>query len=200
MAIFQKGLRKMTEKDWIKKVKSVHPKADEQVLQFIYDFRTMQKSEAAEDAIYTQFESGYCYYFAHMLKLAFKRGEVCWAAPYGHMVWVDDDGIPYDISGVDDSDTNDYIPEYMMESTVKDFRHVPGVVNNTTDQKIAQMVLDWHDIKSEMFGGDVTKFSLKEANKFIKSFTIYEEDFGGIYQKKKKYLKRKFKIKEDKDE
>ena len=33
----------MTEKDWIKKVKSVHPKADEQVLQFIYDFRTMQK-------------------------------------------------------------------------------------------------------------------------------------------------------------
>lgn len=163
----------MTEKDWIKKVKSVHPKADEQVLQFVYDFRTMQKSEAAEDAIYTQFESGYCYYFAHMLKLAFKRGEVCWAAPYGHMVWVDDDGIPYDISGV------------------KDFRHVPGVVNNTTDQKIAQMVLDWHDIKSEMFGGDVTKFSLKEANKFVKSFTIYEEDFGGIYQKKEKIFKKK---------
>ena len=190
----------MTEKDWIKKVKSVHSKADEQVLQFIYDFRTMQKSEAAEDAIYTQFESGYCYYFAHMLKLAFKRGEVCWAAPYGHMVWVDDDGIPYDISGVDDSDTNDYIPEFMMESTVKDFRHVPGVVNNTTDQKIAQMVLDWHDIKSEMFGGDVTKFSLKEANKFVKSFTIYEEDFGGICQKKKKYLKRKFKIKENKSQ
>ena len=52
MAIFQKGLRKMTEKDWIKKVKSVHPKADGQVLQFIYDFRTMQKSETAEDAIY----------------------------------------------------------------------------------------------------------------------------------------------------
>lgn len=31
----------MIKKDWIKKVKSVHPKADEQVLQFIYDFRTM---------------------------------------------------------------------------------------------------------------------------------------------------------------
>ena len=106
----------MIKKDWIKKVKSVHPKSDEQVLQFIYDFRTMQKSEAAEEAIYTQFESGYCYYFAHMLKLAFKRGEVCWAAPYGQMVWVDDDGIPYDISGVDDSDTNDYIPEFMMKA------------------------------------------------------------------------------------
>lgn len=126
-----------------------------------------------------------------ILHIAFKRGEVCWAAPYGHIVWVDDDGIPYDISGVDDSDTNDYIPEFMMESTVKDFRHVPGVVNNTTDQKIAQMVLDWHDIKSEMFGGDVTKLSLKEANKFVKSFTIYEEDFGGIYQKKEKIFKKK---------
>ena len=62
----------MIKKDWIKKVKSVHPKSDEQVLQFIYDFRTMQKSEAAEEAIYTQFESGYCYYFAHMLKLRLK--------------------------------------------------------------------------------------------------------------------------------
>ena len=51
-----------------------------------------------------------------------------------------------------------------------------------------------------MFGGDVTKLSLKEANKFVKSFAIYEEDFGGICQKKKKYLKRKFKIKEDKNE
>ena len=40
----------MIEKEWIKKVKSVHPKADGQVLQFIYDFRTMQKSETAEDA------------------------------------------------------------------------------------------------------------------------------------------------------
>ena len=39
----------MIKKDWIKKVKSVHPKSDEQVLQFIYDFRTMQKSEAAEE-------------------------------------------------------------------------------------------------------------------------------------------------------
>lgn len=74
---------------------------------------------------------------------------------------------------------------------MKYFRHVPGVVNNTTDQKIAQMILDWHDIKSEMFGGDVTKFSLKEANKFVKSFTIYEEDFGGIYQKKEKIFKKK---------
>lgn len=84
-----------------------------------------------------------------------------------------------------------------MESTVKgDFRHVPGVVNNTTDQKIAQMVLDWHDIKSEMFGGDVTKLSLKEANKFVKSFDM--KRFRRDLSKKKKYLKRKFKIKEDK--
>lgn len=87
-----------------------------------------------------------------------------------------------------------------MDGTVKYFRHVPGVVNNTTDQKIAQMILDWHDIKSEMFGGDVTKLSQKEANKFVKSSAIYEEDFGDVYPKKKKYLKRKFKIKEDKDE
>lgn len=32
----------------------------------------------------------------------------------------------------------------------------------------------------------MTKFSRKEANKFVKSFAIYEEDFGGVYQKTKK--------------
>ena len=37
----------------------------------------------------------------------------------------------------------------------------------------------------------MTKFSRKEANKFVKSFAIYEEDFGGIYQKKEKIFKKK---------
>lgn len=186
----------MTEKDWIKKVKSVHPKADEQVLQFVYDFRTMQKSEAAEDAIYTQFESGYCYYFAHMLKLAFKRGEVCWAAPYGHIVWVDENDVPYDISGVNESETDDYIPEYMMGDTILDFKHIAGRVHNTSDQEIAKMVLDWQDIRSNQFGGDVTKIKTKkDAEKYLQqAFPVLWLEDQMVYDKKKEYLKKKFGI------
>lgn len=97
--------------EWLKKIQKVHPKADEEVLRFIYDFSVKQGYGEAEKVLYQQFISGYCYYFACMLKAAFNRGEVCWAAPYGHIVWVDENDIPYDISGVNKSETDDYIPE-----------------------------------------------------------------------------------------
>lgn len=179
--------------EWLQKIQRVHPKADEEVLRFIYDFSTKQGCGEAEEVLYQQFASGYCYYFACMLKAAFNRGEICWAAPFGHIVWVDENGTPYDISGVNESETDDYIPEYMMGDTILDFKHIAGRVHNTSDQEIAKMVLDWQDIRSDQFGGDVTKLSMEEANKFIKSFSAYEEDFDGAYQKKKKYLERKFK-------
>lgn len=74
--------------------------ADKQVLSFIDDFREDDKS------IRQKFCAGYCYYFAVMLKDAFHRGEICWCAPLGHICWVDDNGVPYDIDGVCDSDCN----------------------------------------------------------------------------------------------
>ena len=77
--------------EWLENAKRQSPKANEKVLRFIYDFRTMQKTGESEDVLYKQFSSGYCYYFAHMLQAAFGRGEVCWAAPYGHIVWVDEE-------------------------------------------------------------------------------------------------------------
>lgn len=154
--------------EWLKKIQKVHPKADEEVLRFIYDFSVKQGYGEAEKVLYQQFISGYCYYFACMLKAAFNRGEVCWAAPYGHIVWVDENDIPYDISGVNKSETDDYIPEYMMGDTILDFKHIAGRVHNTSDQEIAKMVLDWQDIRSDQFGGDVTKIKTKkEAEKIF---------------------------------
>ena len=149
--------------EWLQKIQRVHPKSDEEVLRFIYDFSVKQGYGEAEEVLYQQFASGYCYYFACMLKAAFNRGEICWAAPFGHIVWVDENGIPYDISGVNESETDDYIPEYMMGDTILDFKHIAGRVHNTSDQEIAKMVLDWHDIKSDQFGGDVTKIKMKKV-------------------------------------
>lgn len=109
---------------------------------------------------------------------------------------VDENGIPYDISGVNESETDDYIPEYMMGDTILDFKHIAGRVHNTSDQEIAKMVLDWQDIRSDQFGGDVTKIKTKkEAEKYLQqAFPVLWLEDQMVYDKKKEYLKKKFGI------
>lgn len=109
---------------------------------------------------------------------------------------MDENGIPYDISGVNESETDDYIPEYMMDDTILDFKHIAGKVHNTSDQEIAKMVLDWHDIKSDQFGEDVTKIKMKkDAEKYLQqAFPVLWLEDQMVYDKKKEYLKKKFGI------
>lgn len=182
-----------TFEEWAKGIKTIHPKANDTVLKFIWDFRSMQKNEKAEEMLWNQFECGYCYYFAHMLQAAFCRGEVCWAAPYGHIVWVDENDIPYDISGVCESETDDFIPEYMMGDSVYDFKHIDGIAPDTTEQEIAKMVLDWQDVKSDKFGGDVTKLTTTGAKEYLnRAYVVFELRDQEIYENKRRYLMKKF--------
>ena len=180
--------------EWLQKIQRVHPKSDEEVLRFIYDFSVKHGYGEAEEILYQQFASGYCYYFACMLKAAFNRGEICWAAPFGHIVWVDENGIPYDISGVNESETDDYIPEYMMGNTINDFKHVSGREYDTPKWQIEQMISEWHDIKSEEFGGNVTKIKTqKDAEKNLQqAFPVLWMEEQEVYEKKVEYLKKKF--------
>lgn len=119
------------------KEKNYYPNADEKVLQFIYQFVYTNLEEFGDESVemamynraetmYDLFKCGYCYYFAIMLKAAFNRGQICWAAPLGHIVWVDDDGVPYDIDGVNDSECEYYIPTSYIKEAIVDFKHVPG--------------------------------------------------------------------------
>lgn len=101
------------------------------VTDFIYGFLTKQGPENIE-VLRKQFRSGYCYYFAHMLKAAFKRGTVCWAAPFGHFVWKDEDGKPYDIEGIYQGEYEALIPEYYLGTAVHDFLHIPDLTTGTT--------------------------------------------------------------------
>lgn len=94
--------------------------ADKEVLTFIDDFLENN------DIIWKKFRAGYCYYFAVMLKDAFQRGEICWCAPYGHICWLDDNGVPYDIEGVCDSECDFYIPVSYISEGLADFKHIPG--------------------------------------------------------------------------
>lgn len=114
-------------KEWnVQTLKKV-PDANLKVLEFITDM-TCHKAASADAyaVIRNTFHTGYCYYFAHMLKIAFKRGEVCWAAPFGHFVWVDTNGIAYDVDGVNFGDQMYNIPESYLCEMVKGFTHIPG--------------------------------------------------------------------------
>lgn len=116
-----------------------YPTADTQVLQFIYKF-LMHSGEENSEVIRNQFRNGYCYYFAHMLQQAFNRGTVCIAAPIGHFVWMDENQVPYDIEGVNESDCDCYIPESFLGDMVKDFLHVPGEGHGTTKSEIDELI------------------------------------------------------------
>ena len=126
---------------WIEKQLQWNSDANEQVLQFIYNFAWHKASTEAEyEQIRCLFMDGYCYYFANMLKTAFNRGEICWCAPYGHFVWLDVNNIPYDIEGVSTSEAEYYIPECYVEAGLTDFMHVPGLTFNATKEYIDTII------------------------------------------------------------
>lgn len=77
------------------------------------------------------FCAGYCYYFAHMLEMAF-GGKVCWIQDRGHIAWADCDkdctleqlqnAIVYDITGIADDYERVWPIEYLGDAIV-DYMH-----------------------------------------------------------------------------
>ena len=92
------------------------------------------------DAFLDVFSNGYCYYFAIMLKAAFNRGTVCIIAPCGHVVWVDTDGIAYDIYGEFPLDGESLIPEDAEDSHIIDFKHIYTEESGITDKELSDLV------------------------------------------------------------
>lgn len=70
-----------------------------------------------------------------MLKDAFGRGTVCLAYPLGRIVWEDDNGVAYDIEGVN-KEYKRLIPISKMGNGIKDFKHVDGEVSGLSDTAI----------------------------------------------------------------
>lgn len=144
----------MAESEWKKRLeeynkkeKELAPEADMQVLQFITDLTChIASTEEEWEVIRATFRGGYCYHFAAILKHIFKRGEICWAAPFGHLVWVDDNGVPYDVEGVNFGEQIYNIPEFYLGDRIKDFTHIPGdAIPKTTDEDIVALVRQYED-------------------------------------------------------
>lgn len=82
--------------------------------------------------INTLFSAGYCWHFAHLLKDSFGRGEVCWAVPFSHFVWKDEDDEYWDIDGiVHEEEYSFFIPEpYISDDILFTFKHTDYAWHN----------------------------------------------------------------------
>lgn len=120
--------------------------AKREVLEFIARFRLWTVHDPADErnaeVIRQVFASGYCFYFAHMLRLAFNRGKIVLAAPKGHIVWLDDDGCAYDIDGI----FKDYyfeIPVEALGDGIEDCMHVPGKTHYNTKEDVIRLLKEY---------------------------------------------------------
>ncbi len=90
-----------------------------------------------EKKVWEFFTGGYCWHFAHMLKTTFgEKGDVCLAAPFGHMVYKSEEGRYYDAEGEYIGEALYFIPEeFLSNDYIADFRHLPGEKYNPPDKE-----------------------------------------------------------------
>lgn len=165
----------MTE--WNKNAMKNVPDADPVVLQFIMDLLChAAANEKQYEVIRSTFRAGYCYHFALMLKHTFKRGEVCWAAPFGHFVWVDTNGVPYDVEGINFGEQIYNIPESYLGDMINDFTHIPGNMHNTTEDEIIAVIRKYEDDNDlphkELKFGDNTAVESENDKTDLKIFVV----------------------------
>ncbi len=148
-------LLKSKVKEYVEEALDCKPKADKRILQFITEFRLAGGlSETEEEAMRMAFRAGYCYYFAVMLKTAFPEGEICWTAPFGHIVFVYQN-IPYDIEGLYyGEEDEELIPIGWLKDGILDFMHIPGKEYNMTDQEIAKIICEYREYKETKLAED----------------------------------------------
>ncbi len=128
----------MSKNTWIE-----DPKTD--VDRFINDFMGgALATPGTQEILRKKFRAGYCWHFAHILKDTFGRGEICWTAPFGHMVFLDSDNTAYDIEGRYEKDDHEcfyLIPESYLGSFINEFTHVRGsIVPTSTKQDLTRIV------------------------------------------------------------
>lgn len=120
---------------------SINYKVDKQIIWFIANFLYHLDLDYVE-SIRSQFRTGYCLHFAMMLKDLFKTGEICWYAPYGHMIYMHN-GIPYDIEGINTSDCKYYIPISYIQEGIRDFVRIPGVIFDASEDYIQKVIAQY---------------------------------------------------------
>lgn len=140
---------------------------DKKVLDFIKNFSLSFGIETYDEVMYPLFTSGYCYYFANMLKSAFDVGTLCLCYPYGHIVYMKD-YVPYDITGEYEGEEKLFIPiKYLDKEDLENFKHTSDKVNKKTKE-----------------------YTESVANKYCNNF-LKGLGFGGIFEDALEEMKEK---------
>ena len=137
----------MIGQKWFEMIYKNEPEADANVLKFIAEF-VYHNGEAGKETIISLFTNGYCWYFSHILQSAFQRGNVCYVYDEHHFVWVDDNGVKYDINGVYHS-WRPLIPEDELKDGVLEYMHVPGKNPVSTEPEIVKRMMDYIELEEQ---------------------------------------------------
>lgn len=120
---------------WVDKQLEKYPKARRDALTFISATNQYSEGTSVDNGfrspIEKLFSSGFCYYFAIMLRDAFggKIVQKFHDDLYPHVFWMDENEVLYDIYGVyDDCNAKECVPiEEMDEESLVEFRHIPNM-------------------------------------------------------------------------
>lgn len=167
---------------------------DQQVIAFIAEILFSTHNE--NDNIRKFFRAGYCYYFAVMLQNAFQRGKLCLTEPFGHIVWVDEDDLAYDIEGP-------YVPGYhecerltdieFLGDAVYDFLHIPG-----KEYHAPKLLHEWAEFMhmSDIYA--VTKIYIDMSKENVDySKTITDNVYSYWMENKEELQEKYWKLRED---
>ena len=128
--------KELVKIQFVKNALKINKEGNIRILWFIANFIYLYDNP---EVIIKQFRAGYCLHFAMMLKTTFNCGEVCWAAPLGHMVFIYKD-IPYDIEGINTSECDYYIPISYLGLGIRDFARIPGEGFNASEEFINEVI------------------------------------------------------------
>lgn len=107
----------------------------------------------------SHYEAGYCWHFAHMLKNVFERGEVCWAAPFSHFCFVDNDGVAYDGGGRYSGEALYMIPENYCGKYIEAFKHIKGKrIVEASREDLISVVKIYCDDEATTYNSKLEKF------------------------------------------
>ena len=96
-------------------------------------------NSANPEEIRKHYRSGYCYFFALMLKDTF-GGDIIYAAPYSHIVWkLPNYDVYYDIEGEYVSDAT-LIPVSYLGHHIQGFKHNPNYSSSITKEEIDDII------------------------------------------------------------
>jgi len=144
----------MQEFKWI-------PNPETDIEEWINDFFSsfvQNEGENEAERLRHLYRAGYCWHFAHTLKTTFGREEVCWAAPFGHVCFVDEDGTPYDIEGKYTGEAYYMIPEkYLGDAHLDDFRHIKGKSYGAGKQELISIIKRYCIETGEKYYPDIEK-------------------------------------------